>query len=39
MNVDDIVRFVKNASGKIIANHMGSINHCPLARKKIKEIL
>jgi len=39
MNVDDIIRFVKNTSGKVIANHMESINHCQLTRKKLKEIL
>ena len=39
MNVDDIIKFVKNTSGKVIANHMESINHCPLTRKELKEIL
>ena len=39
MNVDDILKFVKTASGKVIANHMESINHCPLTRPKLKEIL
>ena len=39
MSVDDIIRFVKNTSGKVIANHMESINHCPLTRKELKEIL
>lgn len=39
MSVDDILKFVKNTSGKVIANHMESINHCPLTRKKLKEIL
>lgn len=39
MNVDDIIKFVKNSSGKVIANHMESINHCPLTRKKLKELL
>ncbi|MFT7614350.1 MAG: L-ascorbate metabolism protein UlaG (beta-lactamase superfamily) [Parvicellaceae bacterium] len=39
MNEDDILKFVKNSSGKVIANHMESINHCPLTRKKLKEIL
>lgn len=39
MNVDDILKFVKNTSGKVIANHMEAINHCPLTRKKLKEIL
>lgn len=39
MHEDDIIKFVKNSSGKVIANHMESINHCPLTRKKLKEIL
>lgn len=39
MNVDDILKFVKNSSGKVIANHMEAINHCPLTREKLKEIL
>ncbi len=39
MNVDDIIRFVKKSPGKVIANHMESINHCPLTRKKLEAIL
>ncbi|SOE23782.1 Beta-lactamase superfamily domain-containing protein [Spirosomataceae bacterium TFI 002] len=39
MDIDDILKFVKNTSGKVIANHMESINHCPLTRKKLREIL
>ena len=39
MNVDDIVKFVRNSSGKVIANHMESINHCPLTREELKIIL
>ncbi|WP_142784674.1 MBL fold metallo-hydrolase [Changchengzhania lutea] len=39
MNVGDIVKFVKNSSGMVIANHMESINHCPLTRKELKRIL
>ena len=39
MNTDDIIKFVKNSPGLVIANHMEAINHCPLTRKKLKEIL
>lgn len=39
MSVDDIIRFVKTTSGTVIANHMESINHCPLTRKNLGEIL
>jgi len=39
MNTDDILKFVRNSSGKVIVNHMESINHCPMTRKKLKDIL
>ena len=39
MNIDDILKFTKNTQGKVIANHMESINHCPLTRKELKKIL
>ena len=39
MHVDDLLKFIKNASGKVIANHMESINHCPLTRQELREIL
>lgn len=39
MSAEDILRFVKNSSGLVIANHMEAINHCPLTRKKLKIIL
>lgn len=39
MNEEDIIRFVRNASGKIIANHMESINHCPMSRAELKTLL
>lgn len=39
MNIDDILRFVKKTDGIVIANHMESINHCPLTRKQLKEVL
>lgn len=39
MNIDDILKFVENSYGKVIANHMESINHCPLTRKELKTIL
>lgn len=39
MHIDDILKFVKNTPGKVIANHMESINHCPMTRKELKDIL
>ncbi len=39
MNVDDILKFIKNSSGKVIANHLEAVNHCSLTRKKLRNIL
>ncbi len=39
MNHDDLIRFTINAPGKVYANHMESVNHCPTTRKKLKELL
>ena len=39
MNEDDIIKFIKKSSGKVIANHMESINHCPLTSNELREIL
>ena len=39
MNTDDILKFIKNSSGKVIANHLESINHCPLTRETLKALL
>lgn len=39
MNKKDILKFFRKAPGKVIANHMESINHCPLTREELKMIL
>lgn len=39
MDVDDILKVIKTSKGKIIANHMESLNHCPMSRKDLKAIL
>jgi L-ascorbate metabolism protein UlaG (beta-lactamase superfamily) len=39
MNTDDILKFVKNANGKVIANHLESINHCPMTRHQLRDFL
>lgn len=36
MTLEDIVRFTKNAPGKVIANHMEAVNHCPTTRAILK---
>jgi len=39
MHLDDIVSFVNAAEGKVIANHMEAVNHCPTTRKQLAERL
>jgi len=36
MRMDDILKFVKNAPGKVIANHLEAVNHCPTKRTDLK---
>jgi L-ascorbate metabolism protein UlaG (beta-lactamase superfamily) len=39
MRMKDIVKFVKQSSGKVIANHLESLNHCPTTRVGLKQEL
>lgn len=39
MHTDDLITFIKKAPGVVIANHMESLNHCPLSREKLREVL
>lgn len=39
MNIDDITKFVKNAPGKVYANHLEALNHCPTTRTALIERL
>ncbi len=36
MRVDDILKFTKTAPGKVIANHLEAVNHCPTKRSELK---
>jgi len=36
MRIDDILRFAKTAPGKVIANHLEAVNHCPTKRTDLK---
>lgn len=35
MTMEDIVKFVKNAPDKVIANHLEAVNHCPITREEL----
>ncbi|WP_435623999.1 MBL fold metallo-hydrolase [Flagellimonas sp.] len=39
MTVEDVIRFVQDAPGKVIANHLEAVNHCPTTREQLKEEL
>lgn len=37
MTVEDILKFIENAPGKVIANHMEAVNHCPTSRNQLQK--
>jgi len=39
MTMDDIVKFVQNSPGIVIANHLEAVNHCPTTRQQLKDEL
>lgn len=39
MTINDVVKFIKIAPKKIIANHLEALNHCPTTRMALKVIL
>lgn len=36
MTMGDILRFAKNSPGKVIANHLEAVNHCPTTRVQLR---
>ena len=39
MPMNDLITFVRKAPGKVIANHLEALNHCPTTRLQLKQIL
>ncbi len=39
MPLDEILAYIKTAPGKVVANHIEALNHCPTTRKRLKETL
>lgn len=37
MHMDDILRFIKTASGQVVANHLEALNHCPTRRVRLRK--
>ncbi len=36
MKMEELIYFIKKAPGKVIANHLESLNHCPTTRQQLK---
>jgi L-ascorbate metabolism protein UlaG (beta-lactamase superfamily) len=39
MTIDEMLQFVCKAPGKVIANHLEALNHCPTTREGLKKEL
>ena len=39
MSPEGILSFIQTAPGKVIANHMEALNHCPTTRTKLKQMI
>jgi L-ascorbate metabolism protein UlaG (beta-lactamase superfamily) len=39
MTLEDVVRFVELAPGLVVANHLEALNHCPVTRGHLREVL
>ncbi len=39
MTIEDVLAFTKDAPGKVIANHLEAVNHCPTTRKNLRQKL
>ena len=39
MPMDELVQFVRNSPGIVIANHLEALNHCPTTRSQLKQEL
>lgn len=39
MPTDEVMEFIRLSPGKVIANHMEALNHCPIERSTLKQTL
>lgn len=39
MPLPEIMKFIANAPGNVVANHMDALNHCPVTRHRLKRAL
>ena len=39
MTIQDLIKCIKMAPGKVFANHLEALNHCPTTRKQLQQEL
>ncbi|NOQ46844.1 MAG: MBL fold metallo-hydrolase [Desulfobulbaceae bacterium] len=39
MTLEEIISFIRTAPDKVIANHLEALNHCPVPRLQLKQVL
>jgi len=39
MPIEEIIEFIELSPKKVIANHLEALNHCPITRESLKEVL
>ena len=39
MPIEEIIEFIKLSPSKVIANHLEALNHCPITREQLKNVL
>ncbi len=39
MNIEDVIKFTEKAPKKVLINHLEALNHCPVTRDELKNIL
>lgn len=39
MSTNEVMSFIRQSPGKVIANHMGALNHCPIDRATLQKSL
>ena len=39
MPIEEIIEFISLSPGKVIANHLEALNHCPITREQLRNEL
>jgi L-ascorbate metabolism protein UlaG (beta-lactamase superfamily) len=39
MPLEEVFAFIRTALGKVIANHLEALNHCPVTRAQLQDVL